>query len=191
MKRLIVLMLALVLTVGCTACQSEKTQSEQVEKPFRLHIIANSDSKEDQAVKLEVRDAILANTLEQAKDIQTKDEMKKYVEEHLPEMEQIAQDVLDQQGFSYGARAMVGVYDFPDKTYGDVTYPAGEYEALRIVLGEGEGQNWWCVIFPPLCLIDIQQSEEQQADGTQGKTTDSDEIVYSSLFAEWFTALFK
>lgn len=192
MKRVFILLLALALVVSCTACQSSTEKSTKEEKPFRLHIIANSDSEQDQDVKLKVRDAILANTLEQAKDIQTKDEMKAYVQSHLPQMEEIAQEVLEQNGFSYGAKAMVGTYDFPDKTYGEVTYPAGKYEALRIVLGEGEGQNWWCVIFPPLCLIDIQQSDEAQNNTEEKQTNemDADEIVYSSLLVEWFEKLF-
>lgn len=116
---------------------------------LRLHVIANSDSAEDQAVKLRVRDAILA-CMEPG---DTMEEAEAFVRKHGAELLAAAEDTLREAGFSYSAQLMLGTYPFPDRTYGGTLYPAGEYEALRVVLGDGAGQNWWCVLFPPLCIV--------------------------------------
>ena len=103
----------------------------------------------DQAVKLQVRDAILAcmEPGDSAKEAEA------FVRDHGAELLQAAEDVLRERGFSYSAQLMLGDYAFPDRIYGDTLYPAGTYRALRVVLGEGAGQNWWCVLFPPLCIV--------------------------------------
>lgn len=168
------MLLAVLMLAGCG------------EKPFRLHIIANSDSPEDQSVKLAVRDEILAFAESEMKKVNSKMEAKEYIGQNLEIIEKKAEQVLKDNGFTYSAKAYVGKFDFPSKTYGDATYPAGEYDALRIVLGEGEGQNWWCVIFPPLCLAEL--SEEQQK--ALEKSNAEEKIEYVSFFGElwenWF-----
>jgi stage II sporulation protein R len=124
-------------------------------KLIRLHVIANSDSPEDQALKLKVRDTIvkaIENELEDVEDIQ---ESREYIKNHLKEIEQIAKMEVQKEGKDYDVKALFGKFAFPVKTYGYVTLPAGEYEALRIIIGEGGGKNWWCVLFPPLCFVDI------------------------------------
>ena len=97
--------------------------------------------------------------------------------EHLSDLEACANQVLAENGFGYTAQAYLGRFEFPDKTYGDVTYPAGEYDALRLVLGQGEGQNWWCVMFPPLCIVNEEILEQE-------------EVEYTSLAWEWLQSLF-
>jgi stage II sporulation protein R len=144
--------------------------------PFRLHVIANSDSAADQQVKLMVRDAVLETTEEGILNSQSAKEAEEYISEHLGIIEATANDTLEKNGFDYRATATVGVSHFPDREYQGVDYPEGNYEALRVVLGEGQGQNWWCVMFPPLCLSET--------------GADVDETQYTSLFAELYHSLF-
>lgn len=134
----------------------------------RLHVIANSDSEADQRVKLRVRDAVI-NYLEDLGGAESQAEALAYVDARTDQIATVAEDVLQDGGFTYGAEAMTGIYHFPEKTYGDTTLPEGDYTALRVVLGDGEGQNWWCVLFPPLCLLEPTDVEEgwKQSDGVE------------------------
>lgn len=116
---------------------------------LRLHIIANSDAPDDQRVKLLVRDAILANMPESNSCA----EAEAYVLHNGKTLLESAEATLQANGFSYGAQLLLGTSTFPDRTYDGVLFPAGEYRALRIVLGRGAGQNFWCVLFPPLCIV--------------------------------------
>lgn len=120
----------------------------------RLHVVANSDSEADQALKLKVRDAIIEfmkGKLATSKDIT---ETKAIINANLNEIEELSSKVIIENNSNYSVKASVGNYDFPTKTYGDIALPAGEYQALKVVIGKGEGANWWCVLFPPLCFID-------------------------------------
>lgn len=120
---------------------------------LRMHVIANSDSAEDQAVKLKVRDAVLAAGKDLFDGSVSAAEAETVLDSEKQMLQQAAETVLRENGFSYGARVEIGKDFFNTRTYdGKVTLPAGEYEAVRVILGEGEGQNWWCVMFPPLCL---------------------------------------
>ncbi|MDK2855513.1 MAG: stage sporulation protein [Bacillota bacterium] len=121
---------------------------------IRLHIIANSNSPSDQALKLKVRDRIVAETGELFRNAQSEEEAEFLLTTHLTEVEQVADRVLEEAGAGYKARAEVGIYSFPERTYKNLTLPAGRYRALRLILGEGKGANWWCVLFPPLCFVD-------------------------------------
>ncbi len=116
---------------------------------LRLHILANSDSEADQAVKLRVRDALLP-LFEAAGSY---DDARSFVLDHGAALMERCQRALISCGAPYGAQLLLGVDDFPDRTYNGVLFPAGAYDALRIVLGDGVGHNWWCVLFPPLCIV--------------------------------------
>lgn len=120
---------------------------------IRLHVIANSNTVGDQALKLKVRDAIIAY-MEDQEDLATVDETRDFLKGDLNRLETIADGIIAAEGYDYTAKADIGVRYIPEKTYGDITFPAGNYEALNITLGKGEGENWWCVLFPPLCLLD-------------------------------------
>lgn len=120
---------------------------------IRLHVIANSDTAGDQALKLKVRDAVI-EYMEKQDDLHSSDETRSYLEDNLGRLEKIAEGVIASEGYDYPANAKLGVRYIPEKTYGDITFPAGNYEALNITIGSGEGENWWCVLFPPLCLLD-------------------------------------
>ena len=146
----IILMLAaaLVLTSGTVALH---TQSELADKVVRLHVLANSDSEEDQALKLKVRDAVLEQASEILKGVETRGEACQRLTAILPELEKTARAVILANGYDCSVRAELAETAFPTKDYDGFSLPAGEYLALRVLIGEAAGQNWWCVVFPPLC----------------------------------------
>lgn len=132
-----------------------KIQGNLSKEVFRFHVLADSDSDEAQRVKLKVRDEVLEymkQTMPGNEDMVSASQTKKWAKEHLREIEDVAERVIREEGYSYRAKAEVSVCYFPDKRYGDITFPQGYYEALRIKLGKAEGQNWWCVLYPNLCF---------------------------------------
>lgn len=129
------------------------------QESIRLRILANSDSPADQAVKRVVRDAVVDAMNNWVTGPQTIEEARQTMRDHMTEIETIVGEVLQSRGFSYAYEAQLGMVPFPTKMYGNEVYPAGDYEALLITLGEGQGQNWWCVLFPPLCFIDAASGE--------------------------------
>lgn len=133
---------------------SEKITNDMAKNIVRLHVIANSDSKYDQQIKLKVRDSVLKYMQENSKGINSAEAAKGFICRNLSNIENIACTVLKSYGLNYQAKAYFGRFIFPTKVYGDVSLPAGDYQSLRIVLGNGSGQNWWCVMFPPLCFVD-------------------------------------
>ena len=122
---------------------------------FRLHIIANSDSSEDQRIKLEVRDALLEYERERSNGCADAADAEASLMSDGSGIFETANTALEACGAEYGARLAVGEYDFPEREYAGEIYPAGRYRALRVVLGEGQGKNWWCVMFPPLCILEL------------------------------------
>ena len=160
MKRTIVMLLSLclLLTMAPGTAAPDLVRDREV---LRLHILANSDSAKDQAVKLRVRDALLplfeaANSYADARA---------FVLSHGAELLDICQEALSAAGAAYGAQLLLGVSDFPDRTYGGVLFPAGAYDALQIVLGDGAGHNWWCVLFPPLCIVTPDGAAPNEGEG--------------------------
>ena len=137
--------LLLVYTYAGDGCRNDH------EGILRLHVIANSNKVGDQALKL--RDAVIEYMADQ-KDLKTVDETREYLKENKKRLQRIAEGVIAAQGYDYPAAVELGVRYIPQKTYGDITFPAGNYEALNITIGSGQGENWWCVLFPPLCLLD-------------------------------------
>lgn len=122
---------------------------------FRLHVIANSDSDEDQELKYKVRDAVLEYMNEISKNCSSKDEVISLAYQYQNEFREIAEKVIKENGYDYEVNIKIGNFEFPTKSYGDISLPAGYYDALRIEIGEAKGQNWWCVMFPPLCFVDV------------------------------------
>ena len=127
---------------------------------LRLHVLANSDSSEDQALKLEVRDRILEETATLFKDCKSKDEAREAVESNLDKIREIAEQTVREAGYDYGVSVSLGEEEYPTKNYEECCFPAGEYLSLRVMIGEAEGENWWCVLFPPLCLDAAGESRE-------------------------------
>lgn len=122
---------------------------------LRLHVIANSDTEEDQNLKYMVRDTIINYMKSLTQYTNSKEDAIYIMQEHLEDFKNIAQETVSQNGFDYPVEVEIGNYDFPTKSYGDISLPAGYYDALRIKIGNSRGQNWWCVMFPPLCFVDI------------------------------------
>ena len=153
-KLKMICILAFLLFIYTTICAISyaKSVSEDLENSvFRLHVIANSDSKEDQNLKYIVRDKLL----QYMNSYLSKEDAIKIANEHLDEFKQVAINTIKEQGYSYNVNVKVGNFEFPTKTYGDISLPAGFYDALRVEIGEAKGQNWWCVMFPPLCFVDV------------------------------------
>ena len=146
----IVLMVAaaLVLMSGALALQ---TQDQLADKVVRLHVLANSDSEEDQALKLRVRDRVLERATELLEQSADRQEAEALLRGNLLELENLAAEEIAAAGYDYPVTAELTDTTFPTREYDGFTLPAGEYLALRIVIGEGAGKNWWCVVFPPLC----------------------------------------
>ncbi len=119
---------------------------------LRLHVLANSDSEADQALKLKVRDAILESGQDAFSGAENVQEAEERIIANSDELLAVAQSVIQEEGYTYDVTFEITDDSFPTRTYGDITLPAGEYRAVRMVIGEGEGKNWWCVMFPALCL---------------------------------------
>ena len=117
-----------------------------------MHVVANSDSDEDQALKLKVRDGVIEVVTPVVKECKTQEEAIKAIEGAMPDIEARAKEVLALEGYDYSVRILLGEEYYPTKTYETCAFPEGEYVSLRVLIGEGEGQNWWCCLFPPLCL---------------------------------------
>ena len=121
---------------------------------FRLHVIANSDTQKDQELKLEVKNQVVDFLEEIVGETHSAEETKEAVLTHLAQIEEEARDTVEEKGYDYPVQAVVEKTYFPEKTYGDCTFPAGEYEALIIRIGDAKGKNWWCVLYPSLCFLD-------------------------------------
>lgn len=126
-------------------------QQELADRVVRLHVLANSDSEEDQALKFHVRDQVLERATGILETAGNRAEAEEALRAELPELERVAEKEIRARGYTYSVTAELTEATFPTREYEDFTLPAGDYLALRVVIGAGEGQNWWCVVFPPLC----------------------------------------
>lgn len=149
MKRVGICLSAAVLIWGVSIVSNRQKLNTEL---IRLHVVANSDSEEDQRIKLQVRDAIVDSLQEAMGDIADLDAAKAYIQENIPKLQHIANDVLSDLGVDADAVVTLGKESFDTRYYDTFRLPAGVYESLRITIGEGNGKNWWCVVFPTLCL---------------------------------------
>lgn len=157
MKKICVLagiLISLVVTGIIVNAKQSHMQEDLAKEVFRFHVLANSDSDEDQALKMQVKEAVIAYMKEEIPDSDSVETTKEWARNHLDAIVNLAKAVIREEGYDYPVIAEVTTCDFPDKTYGDITFPSGRYEALRIEIGEANGQNWWCVLYPNLCFID-------------------------------------
>ncbi len=155
-KMVIILSFLLFLYTTISAISyGQKVSTDIANSVFRLHVLANSDSKEDQALKLKVRDSLLNYMNQICENCNSKEDAIILVEKNKDSFKQIALDTINTEGYSYDVNINIGNFEFPTKNYGDISLPAGFYDALRVEIGEAKGQNWWCVMFPPLCFVDI------------------------------------
>lgn len=169
MKKLICLFFSIIISINLLGGSIPKKENdlelitlnyEEIEdKLIRFHVIANSDSEEDQAVKLLVRDKVLDYISTKLKDVNSLNKARVILNDNIDEVNEIAKQVLEDNNFDYDVNTMISRENFPDKVYGNYLFPQGNYEAFRIIIGNGEGHNWWCVMFPPLCFVDETKSD--------------------------------
>ena len=159
--------LALLLGVALAALLGawlDKSQSDLADQVIRLHVLANSDSEADQALKLQVRDRVLEVAESYFQPGATREETEAILRTHLADLAAAGAETVGAAGYDYPVTASLEEnYWFPTKEYEDFALPAGEYTALRVVIGEGDGRNWWCVVFPPLCLGSVTETVEETA----------------------------
>lgn len=158
------------LALLSTAAFAEETLSPAAAELVRLHVVAESDNEEDQALKLRVRDAVLEKAQALLADCTGPEEAWQTLEDHIEEIEAAAADCAAENGYTGAVTAQTGIFAFPDRDYDGVVVPAGDYRAVRVVLGGGEGHNWWCVLYPTLCM----PGEEE----------------FHSILADWFERWF-
>lgn len=168
MRKYIYFLLNIILTVlilnGCQAIENNTNESileltelnynEIRDKLIRFHVIANSDTDEDQNLKLKVRDKVVEALSERLGNVNSLEEAENILEENIDYVNEIAKDVIEENNYTYEVNTMLSYENFPDKVYGDCVFPQGNYEAFRVIIGQGKGQNWWCVMFPSLCFVD-------------------------------------
>lgn len=165
MKKTIVGIIGFVLIVGAFSITNNKgVQADEMMKDIsskiiRFHVLANSDSKEDQELKLKVRDEVIKYISPELDKSMSIDESREILIEKSEEIVELANEVIENEGYDYKVRVELGKENFPVKTYGNITLPQGEYEAFRVLIGEAKGQNWWCVMFPPLCFVDMTKGQ--------------------------------
>ncbi|MCI6692918.1 MULTISPECIES: stage II sporulation protein R [unclassified Clostridium] len=165
MKNKICIVLLLICALNLKSCTSGKLIEDSnsmkelvyediANEIIRFHVIANSNTDEDQALKLKVRDKAIEFVSNSLKESNSLEESRKFIIENKSNIESIAKSVIIENGYDYNVTSSLSRENFPDKIYGDVVFPQGEYEAYRILIGEAKGENWWCVMFPPLCFVD-------------------------------------
>lgn len=190
--------LLFIYTTICAMSYAQSVSSDIAESVFRLHVIANSDSQEDQNLKYVVRDNLLSYMNEICKNTTNKEDAIKIAKQHENDFKQIALQTIREQGFSYDVNVRIGNFEFPTKHYGDISLPAGFYDALRVEIGEAKGQNWWCVMFPPLCFVDVssgivpEESKELMQDNLNEEefalvSDHNPEIQFKFKLLEFFT----
>jgi len=155
-KRFTILFFLLILyVIICASSYTHAVCKSISDSVFRLHVIANSNSYEDQNLKYLVRDNILEYMNTITNNVTDKTEIIKIISNNLGNFKEIAQNTIYKNGYNYDVSVEIGNFEFPVKSYGDISFPPGFYDALKIKIGNASGQNWWCVMFPPLCFIDV------------------------------------
>ena len=169
------------LIMGVFYGEHYRIQQQLAEKVIRFHVLANSDSTADQHLKLQVRDAVGAYMYEKMPEIESRENCEEMILQWIPEIIETAEKVVAEAGYSYEVKAALTNCDFPVKSYGTYTFPAGKYEALQIVIGEGDGANWWCVMYPNMCF----ENSMYKVDEETGKIlrTVLDEEEYEAVLA--------
>ncbi len=180
-KRFMLLLLLLfIYTFICAFSYVNAVSSDIQNSVFRLHVIANSDSDEDQNLKYIVRDKVLEYIHNISSNANSKEDVIDLAYQNMDNIQKIAEDTILENGYNYPVKINIGNFAFPTKTYGDISFPAGFYDALKIEIGEAKGKNWWCVMFPPLCFVDV----------TSGVVPDeSKEVIKESLSDEEYKLL--
>ena len=178
MKKIIALFCVLILCVAVCGILPIHGEEKIYESVVRLHVLANSDSEEDQALKLKVRDAVLAYTSPLVIDSASREEAIEILTGELDGIKAVAQKTVEDNGYDYPVDVTLTLEEYPTRNYESMSFPSGEYVSLRVLIGESEGQNWWCVLFPPLCLsAATEKSDNEEAFVAVGLTSDQYKII--------------
>ena len=151
---ILIILLAIYIFISASSYVTA-ISSDLEDSIFRLHVLANSDSEEDRNLKYIVRDNLIEYMNTICANTKNKQEAIEIAKEHTDEFYKIAKQTIIDNGYNYDVNVEIGNFAFPTKTYGDISIPAGSYDALRVKIGKAEGQNWWCVMFPPLCFVNV------------------------------------
>lgn len=191
MKKILALIICICLVFLLTGLLPVHGEAEIYDSVLRLHVLANSDSDEDQALKLCVRDRVTALVGELCADCQTLEETRAVLEENLDAVGNVAEQEILSQGFDYPTEVRLCEEEYPQKTYASLCFPSGKYLSLQVRIGSAEGQNWWCVLFPPLCLEAASGARtDEEAFVSVGLTSDQYKIITESQ-APVYEARFK
>ncbi len=186
MKRTVLFLLAAFLLVSVISVLPIHGEGAIYDSVIRLHVLANSDSDEDQRLKLAVRDALLAKTRVLLAGVKTRDGAEDILEDSLEVLTATASEVVAREGYDYPVRILLGEEKYPTRRYENLAFPAGEYLSMRVLIGEGAGENWWCVLFPPLCLsAATAKSEAEEAFLSAGLTGEQYRIITDSENAKY------
>nr|WP_073237953.1 stage II sporulation protein R [Desulforamulus putei] len=185
-KKIHFLICSILILVGL-AFLSYRTyiQHEFASQLIRFHVIANSNSLEDQTLKLHVRDVIVKEMKERFRQASSRQEAEQIVQSSMNEIKELAQAQIKREGKDYQVAVMMGDFAFPTKTYGNLTLPAGNYHAVRIVIGEGKGKNWWCILFPPLCFVDSVETLDKDEKAKGIKVFERDNVEFRLKCADF------
>lgn len=221
----LILLLVVLLTAnifyGCTTVTVDKVCANNLDAKIlnyndvkdsliRFHVIANSDSDEDQQLKLKVKNKVIEYLYPYLSESKSLDDSRQIIKDNMDEVKTLAQEVIKEEGYNYDVNLQLSRENFPDKSYGNIVLPQGNYETFRIIIGKGKGRNWWCVMFPPLCFVDESKAEveydkvekeiKDQQDNEQNNLEedykdcdngDKDNIVIKFKLAEVIQNLFK
>ncbi len=171
------LVLLIISTVYLIHPYTSKNHKESFkDEIIRFHIKANSNKEEDQALKLKIRDEILKEMGDKFANSKSIEETRYVILNNMENIKSISEDLIAKEGKDFSVDVSLGNRKFPTRKYGNITFPAGEYETLMVSIGEGKGQNWWCVMFPPLCFVDISHSNTNNSEKILGKVLSEEEV---------------
>lgn len=166
--------------VGAKQVKSDEEIVKDIsEKLIRFHVIANSDEEVDQQLKIKVKDNIINYIFPKLKDSKSIDESRDILHNNNKQILKIAEKTIKENGYNYSVNSTLDRENFPEKNYGNITLPQGEYEAYRVIIGSGQGKNWWCVMFPPLCFVDVTKGQvsDKETEETMKRVLDNDEYT--------------
>ena len=178
---IILTFLFFIYTTICAISYANYISTDIANSVFRLHVIANSDSEIDQNLKYTVRDSLLEYMNELCANCTSKEEAITIASQNLENFKEIALNTIKSEGFNYSVNVQIGNFEFSTKHYGDISLPAGYYDALKVEIGKAQGQNWWCVMFPPLCFTDVSSGvvPQESKEDLENSLTDEEFSIVS------------
>ena len=178
---IILTFLFFIYTTICAISYANYISTDIANSVFRLHVIENSDSEIDQNLKYTVRDSLLEYMNELCANCTSKEEAITIASQNLENFKEIALNTIKSEGFNYSVNVQIGNFEFPTKHYGDISLPAGYYDALKVEIGKAQGQNWWCVMFPPLCFTDVSSGvvPQESKEDLENSLTDEEFSIVS------------